>query len=130
MPTTTSFSSDGFVYEYTSLKVRDSRRIQVILAKVLAPVFSDTPDFAAAVSALSEPDLDAITAVFGAACTFTGHDGHNYRVDKALDVHFSGRPLAYWQWLAECARVEFADFFAGLRALVGKVRADVQTPTA
>lgn len=126
---TTQFTSDGFTYTLAPLKVRESRRVQLILARVLAPVFTDTPNLGAALAQLTEADLDVITTTFGAACTFDDATG-NYRVDKALDQHFSGRPAAYWRWLAECVRVEYADFFLELRNLVARLRPASQTPTA
>ena len=125
----TTFEVDGTTYTYTALKVRDSRRVQMILARSFAHLLSDKPDIAGALGSLSEADLDMVTATFGAACTFDDAGG-NYRVDKALDKHFSGRPLQYWQWLGECIRAEFADFFAEARKLVASLRGLLPTQTA
>ena len=124
---TTTFTSDGFVYELQPLKVRESRRVQLILARVLAPVFTESPNLTAALGALTEQDLDTITNIFGAACTFEDN-GANFRLDKALDKHFQGRPMAYWRWLAECVRAEYSEYFLELKGLLQKLR-QIQTLT-
>lgn len=114
----------------TPLKLRPSRKVQLVLAKTLGPLFGETPNLAAALDKLDDDDLELVTQTFSAACTFD-ENGQNYRLDKQLDAHFSGRPLAYWNWLAGCLQAEYEDFFAAGRKLLEKFSAlsSAKTPT-
>lgn len=123
------FTSDGFDYELSALKLRESRKVQLVLAKALGPLFSSQPDLARVLSTISDDDLELVTQTFAKVCTFDA-DNSNFRLDKQLDSHFSGRPLAYWKWLAECVRSEYEDFFVEGQKLLAKLRALLPAKTA
>lgn len=122
------FESDGFEYQLTPLKVKAGRRVQLALARTVGPLFGEKADIADALTRISEADLDLISDTFAAACTFDDK-GQNFRMDKAMDAHFSGRPMAYWRWLGACITAEYADFFGEMRKLIESLRAQAQTPT-
>lgn len=126
------FTVDGTEYTVQALKVKPGRQVQLALARALGPLFSAETEGAALaglLQSIQEQDLDFITNTFAVVCTFD-EAGGNYRMDKALDRHFTGRPVAYWRWLAGCVMAEYSDVFSEARSLLAGLRAKAPTPTA
>ena len=142
---------DGFEYTATQLGFTDARRILTLLTKKGLPGFVlglagavkgvqgggvqslldvDFTEIAEGalrlIQDLEEEDIVTLETAFGKACTVRLDTGNPYLTSSTVAVHFRGRLLSYFKWLAFCVEVNYTDFFDVFRGLVGPA----QSPSA
>jgi hypothetical protein len=117
----------AYTYTVTPLTAIPGRRAFVRLAKAVGPALGAAAGvkegddagmfaaFAGLVAHLSEDDVDYFCDLFAANTTVKMGDKEPSLAD-IFDVHFAGRYLDMFRWLAFSVATNFGDFFAGLRA--------------
>lgn len=122
---------DGVVYEVTPLPFGVGKTALMRLLKIASPVLSGvfkentTQGMASALFGslpehLSDEDVSYFAGLFGPYSQYQDESGNWIKlVTGAQDMHFSGRYMAFLQWLIFACEVNFADFFRGITAAGG-----------
>lgn len=116
----------AYTYTVFPLTAIPGRRAFVRLAKALGPALGVAATvkegdetgmvnaFARLMGALSEDDVDYFCDLFAQSTTVRmGKD--EPKLFDIFDIHFAGRYMEMFRWLAFCVGVNYGDFFAGLR---------------
>jgi len=128
-------------YRVTQLDALSGRKLFIRLAKIAGPALGefDTKDAQKSIAAvlgkiaasLSDEDMDAFCDVLAKTTEVAGGE-YNQRSPQLADVfalHFAGKYLEMFQWLAFALEVNFGDFFSralGSGALAAKQPAPAQ----
>lgn len=108
----------GTTYKVRPLGHTLARKVFVRAAKAIGPAAAAAAeDPAKAVGALVEnvtdSDLEWIADVFGKVTQYEGPDGWPFLHKDARELRFGGGKLfEFFEWLAFCLEVNYADFFA------------------
>jgi len=139
----------GHTYRFEKLGYRRARAVLVLLARVAAPALAQLDGLTiktvldadigalggalgAAIEKLDDRDLETITSAFAERCSVREEGASKFvflATDEVRDMHFDRAGLAvYLAWLKAALGVTYGDFFAELRAAVGKPGAPAAGP--
>lgn len=117
---------DGTVYRVTPVPLGVGKPALLRLIRILSPIFAaaakagEKDGRAAAIfevlpTVLTDADEKHFEQLFGPYSEYKNETGDWIKlVDKARELHFAGRYLAYFKWMIFAMRVNFGDFFAGI----------------
>jgi len=131
---------EDLTFEITPMPLKKARKVSLQLARALGPAAaaalmranslgelrSASPRLLGSaimelLEHLDDSMVDGLFKAFGDHCTWIREDGRRPLFQEAQQEEaFRGRVLLSFQWLKACTEVNFADFFDGLTALIGK----------
>ncbi len=108
----------GVTYRVTQLTATKGRAVFVRLAKLFAGMAGakNMEDrIAGILGKLSDDDLKFVCDVFASATQVHAPGDKGWpQLSDVFDLHFAGRYLEMFQWLAFCLEVNFSGFFPGV----------------
>ena len=69
---------------------------------------------------LSDDDVDYFAKTFGSSSRYQNGDKMTPLIDANREAHFSGKYMAFYEWLAFCIEVNFSSFFGDLTRRLGQ----------
>ena len=114
MRTSSTEIIDGIPFTIQQLGAKAGRKVLTRLTKVVGSGFADD-SFTAAMTALTDNDIDFLCDTFASATTYTIDGGaHVFELAADFDELFAGKYETMLLWLWACLKINFESFLSRL----------------